>query len=51
MADGAELATSDPLMIMNPVAVLQLTGNLANGEIVQEVRGRLEQARDKLAVA
>jgi uncharacterized protein (DUF302 family) len=36
---------------MNTVAVLQLTGNLANGEIVQEVRGRLELARDKLAVA
>jgi len=29
-------------MIMNPVAVLQLTGNLANDEIAQEVRGSLE---------
>lgn len=37
--------------LMNPVAVLQLAENLANGEIVQAVRGRLVQARDKLAVA
>jgi uncharacterized protein (DUF302 family) len=34
--------------IMNPVAVLQLNGNLANGEIEQEVRGRLAQVCDKL---
>jgi hypothetical protein len=33
---------------MNPVAVLQLNGNLANGEIEQEVRGRLAQVCDKL---
>jgi uncharacterized protein (DUF302 family) len=36
--------------LMNPVAVLQLTGNLANDEIVQEVRGRLAQVCHKLAV-
>ncbi len=37
--------------LMNPVAVLQLAGNLANGEIVQAVRGRLEQVCGKLAVS
>jgi hypothetical protein len=37
--------------LMNPIAVLQLTSNLANGEIVQEVRGRLEQVCGKLAIA
>ena len=37
--------------LMNPVAVLQLTSNLTTREIVQEVRGRLEQVCDKLAVA
>ena len=36
--------------LMNPGAVLQLTGNLATDEIVQEVRGRLAQVCDKLAV-
>ena len=36
--------------IMNPVAVLQLNDNLTNGEIVREVRGRLAQVCDKLAV-
>lgn len=37
--------------VMNPVAVLQLAGDHANDNIVQAVRGRLEQAHDKLAVA
>lgn len=37
--------------LMNPVAVLQLDDNLTNGEIVQQVRGRLAQVCDKLAVA
>jgi uncharacterized protein (DUF302 family) len=37
--------------LMNPVAVLLLAGNLANGEIVQAVRSRLEQVCGKLAVA
>jgi uncharacterized protein (DUF302 family) len=37
--------------VMNPVAVLQLAGDHANDEIVQAVRGRLEQAHDKLAAA
>jgi uncharacterized protein (DUF302 family) len=37
--------------VMNPVAVLQLAGHLTNGEVVQAVRGRLEQVCGKLAVA
>ena len=37
--------------LMNPVAVLQLAGHLTNGEVVQAVRGRLEQVCGKLAVA
>ena len=37
--------------LMNPVAVLQLTSNLTSREIVQEVRGRLEQVCGKLAIA
>lgn len=37
--------------VMNPVAVLQLAGDHANADIVRAVRGRLEQAHDKLAVA
>jgi len=36
---------------MNPVALLQLTSNLTSSEIVQEVRGRLEQVCGKLAIA
>jgi uncharacterized protein (DUF302 family) len=37
--------------LMNPVAVLRLTGDLKNGESAQEVRGRLVQVCNKLAVA
>ena len=37
--------------LMSPVAVLRLAGNLANGEIAQEVRGRLVQVCHKLAVS
>lgn len=37
--------------VMNPIAVLQLAGDHANDEIVQAVRGRLEEAHDKLAAA
>jgi uncharacterized protein (DUF302 family) len=37
--------------LMNPVAVLQLTSDLTPREIVQEVRGRLEQVCGKLAIA
>ena len=37
--------------LMNPVAVLRLAGNLANGEITQEVRGRLVQVCHKLSVS
>jgi uncharacterized protein (DUF302 family) len=37
--------------LMNPVALLQLTSNLTSREIVQEVRGRLEQVCGKLAIA
>jgi uncharacterized protein (DUF302 family) len=37
--------------LMNPVALLQLTRNLTTSEIVQEVRGRLEQVCGKLAIA
>jgi len=37
--------------LMNPVALLQLTSKLTSSEIVQEVRGRLEQVCGKLAIA
>jgi uncharacterized protein (DUF302 family) len=37
--------------LMNPVVVLRLVDNLANGEIVQQVRGRLVEVCDKLAVS
>ena len=37
--------------LMNPVAVLRLSGSPENGESTQEVRGKLVQVCHKLAVA